>query len=178
VKKCIVCLPRPRVLQRQLCNVLDIANMAVTAVVQPHTLSRWSSSRIAHAPELDRSNCCQHASNSSFHGAKLRTGPLSSRRNQFKQCRSEVRAAANDRKSAPGGKKTRIHQLVEEKGVLLMPGCYDALSAKILQKSGFNAGKQHREYVTTLITGNAESLECGIGATAGRTLRCNDSLPP
>lgn len=139
--------------------------MAVTAVVQPHTLSRWSSSQIAHAPELDRSNCCQHASNSSFHGAKVRTGPLSSRRNQFKRCRSEVRAAANDRKSAPGGKKTRIHQLVEEKGVLLMPGCYDSLSAKILQKSGFNAGKQqHREYVTTLIVDNAKSSKCGIGA--------------
>ncbi|RWR90207.1 carboxyvinyl-carboxyphosphonate phosphorylmutase, chloroplastic-like protein [Cinnamomum micranthum f. kanehirae] len=35
---------------------------------------------------------------------------------------------------------TRIHRLIEEQGVVLMPGCYDALSAAIVQKSGFSAG--------------------------------------
>ncbi|KAG0463327.1 hypothetical protein HPP92_019396 [Vanilla planifolia] len=36
--------------------------------------------------------------------------------------------------------KTRIHHLIEEEGVVLMPGCYDALSAAIVQRSGFSAG--------------------------------------
>ena len=36
--------------------------------------------------------------------------------------------------------RTRIHRLIEEEGTVLMPGCYDALSAAIIQKSGFSAG--------------------------------------
>ncbi|KAG1331199.1 carboxyvinyl-carboxyphosphonate phosphorylmutase, chloroplastic [Cocos nucifera] len=36
--------------------------------------------------------------------------------------------------------RTRIHRLIEEEGAVLMPGCYDALSAAIIQKSGFSAG--------------------------------------
>ncbi|KAL5982690.1 hypothetical protein ACLOJK_016766 [Asimina triloba] len=35
---------------------------------------------------------------------------------------------------------TRIEKLIQEEGVVLMPGCYDALSAAIVQKSGFSAG--------------------------------------
>ncbi|XP_058097365.1 carboxyvinyl-carboxyphosphonate phosphorylmutase, chloroplastic-like [Magnolia sinica] len=35
---------------------------------------------------------------------------------------------------------TRIERLIQEQGVVLMPGCYDALSAAIVQKSGFSAG--------------------------------------
>lgn len=35
---------------------------------------------------------------------------------------------------------TRIHRLIEEEGVVLMPGCFDALSAAIVQKTGFSAG--------------------------------------
>ncbi|CAN0928538.1 Carboxyvinyl-carboxyphosphonate phosphorylmutase, chloroplastic [Linum grandiflorum] len=35
---------------------------------------------------------------------------------------------------------TRFHRLIEEKGIVLMPGCYDALSAAIVQKTGFSAG--------------------------------------
>ncbi|OMO52167.1 Pyruvate/Phosphoenolpyruvate kinase [Corchorus capsularis] len=35
--------------------------------------------------------------------------------------------------------QTRIHRLIEEQGIVLMPGCYDALSAAIVQQSGFNA---------------------------------------
>lgn len=34
---------------------------------------------------------------------------------------------------------TRIHKLIEKEGVVLMPGCYDALSAAIVQKTGFSA---------------------------------------
>jgi hypothetical protein len=37
-------------------------------------------------------------------------------------------------------KKTRFHSLIEENGVVLMPGCYDALSAAIIENEGFHAG--------------------------------------
>lgn len=33
---------------------------------------------------------------------------------------------------------TRIHKIIEEKGSLLLPGCYDSLSAMIIEKSGFD----------------------------------------
>ncbi|XVF64423.1 hypothetical protein PTKIN_Ptkin09bG0168200 [Pterospermum kingtungense] len=36
--------------------------------------------------------------------------------------------------------QTRIHRLIENQGIVLMPGCYDALSAAIVQQAGFNAG--------------------------------------
>ncbi|KAK8624094.1 hypothetical protein V6N13_065451 [Hibiscus sabdariffa] len=36
--------------------------------------------------------------------------------------------------------QTRIHRLIEDQGIVLMPGCYDSLSAAILQQSGFTAG--------------------------------------
>ncbi|KAG7587335.1 Pyruvate/Phosphoenolpyruvate kinase-like domain superfamily [Arabidopsis thaliana x Arabidopsis arenosa] len=36
--------------------------------------------------------------------------------------------------------QTRIHRLIEEQGIVLMPGCYDALSAAIVQQTGFSAG--------------------------------------
>ncbi|CAH2067681.1 unnamed protein product [Thlaspi arvense] len=36
--------------------------------------------------------------------------------------------------------QTRIHRLIEEQGIVLMPGCYDALSAAIVEKTGFSAG--------------------------------------
>lgn len=38
------------------------------------------------------------------------------------------------------GGKTRFHKLIQDYGVVLMPGCYDALSAAILEKTGFDAG--------------------------------------
>ncbi|RWW87223.1 hypothetical protein BHE74_00003971 [Ensete ventricosum] len=36
--------------------------------------------------------------------------------------------------------KTRMHRLIEEEGIVLMPGIYDALSAAVLQSLGFKAG--------------------------------------
>jgi hypothetical protein len=42
--------------------------------------------------------------------------------------------------AASAGGSTRIHKLIEKEGVVLMPGCYDALSAAIVQKTGFAAG--------------------------------------
>ncbi|KAH7680807.1 Isocitrate lyase protein [Dioscorea alata] len=36
--------------------------------------------------------------------------------------------------------RTSIHRLIESEGTVLMPGCYDALSAAIVQMSGFSAG--------------------------------------
>ncbi|CAL9146834.1 unnamed protein product [Musa hybrid cultivar] len=43
---------------------------------------------------------------------------------------------------AAGGqpRKTRMHRLIEEEGIVLMPGIYDALSAAVLQSVGFKAG--------------------------------------
>ncbi|XP_078162190.1 carboxyvinyl-carboxyphosphonate phosphorylmutase, chloroplastic-like [Carex rostrata] len=41
---------------------------------------------------------------------------------------------------AYAGGSTRIHKLIENEGVVLMPGCYDALSSTIVQKTGFSAG--------------------------------------
>lgn len=42
--------------------------------------------------------------------------------------------------AASAGGSTRIHKLIEKEGVVLMPGCYDALSAAIVEKTGFTAG--------------------------------------
>lgn len=36
--------------------------------------------------------------------------------------------------------QTRIHSLIEDEEIALMPGCYDALSAAIVETSGFHAG--------------------------------------
>ncbi|XP_010535323.1 PREDICTED: carboxyvinyl-carboxyphosphonate phosphorylmutase, chloroplastic-like, partial [Tarenaya hassleriana] len=36
--------------------------------------------------------------------------------------------------------QTRFHRLIEDQGIVLMPGCYDALSAAIVQQTGFSAG--------------------------------------
>ncbi|KAA8546498.1 hypothetical protein F0562_002763 [Nyssa sinensis] len=36
--------------------------------------------------------------------------------------------------------QTRIHRLIEDQGIVLVPGCYDALSAAIVQQTGFSAG--------------------------------------
>ncbi|KAF3781729.1 Phosphoenolpyruvate phosphomutase [Nymphaea thermarum] len=35
---------------------------------------------------------------------------------------------------------TRIQRIIDDEGVVLLPGCYDALSASIVQKTGFSAG--------------------------------------
>ncbi|URD75799.1 carboxyvinyl-carboxyphosphonate phosphorylmutase [Musa troglodytarum] len=46
-------------------------------------------------------------------------------------------------KPLPAGgqpRKTRMHRLIEEEGIVLMPGIYDALSAAVLQSLGFKAG--------------------------------------
>lgn len=37
------------------------------------------------------------------------------------------------------GMHTRIHRLIEDKGCVLMPGCYDALSATLIERAGFGA---------------------------------------
>ncbi|WOL14225.1 carboxyvinyl-carboxyphosphonate phosphorylmutase, chloroplastic-like [Canna indica] len=42
--------------------------------------------------------------------------------------------------AAAGPRKTRMHRLIEEDGIVLMPGIYDALSAAVLQSLGFKAG--------------------------------------
>ncbi|ERN04063.1 hypothetical protein AMTRI_Chr11g156780 [Amborella trichopoda] len=44
------------------------------------------------------------------------------------------------KRSFKASASTRIHRLIEEQGAVLMPGCYDALSAAIVEKSGFSAG--------------------------------------
>ena len=44
------------------------------------------------------------------------------------------------RVAVTGPRKTRMHRLIEEEGIVLMPGIYDALSAAVLQSLGFRAG--------------------------------------
>ncbi|KAH9317400.1 hypothetical protein KI387_019169, partial [Taxus chinensis] len=38
------------------------------------------------------------------------------------------------------GPKSRVEKVIEEEGIVVMPGCYDALSAAIVEKTGFRAG--------------------------------------
>lgn len=52
-------------------------------------------------------------------------------------CRGAVKRAAGGARAAGGG--TSIHKLLERDGSVLMPGCYDALSATIIEKQGFSA---------------------------------------
>ncbi|GFS37568.1 phosphoenolpyruvate carboxylase family protein [Actinidia rufa] len=49
---------------------------------------------------------------------------------------------ANGTESADGTarRQTRIHRLIEDQVVVLIPGCHDALSAAIVEKTGFSAG--------------------------------------
>ena len=35
--------------------------------------------------------------------------------------------------------RTRFHRAIEKDGIVLMPGCFDALSAAIIQRTGFSA---------------------------------------
>lgn len=53
---------------------------------------------------------------------------------------SPVRQHPSVAVTASAGGSTRIHKLIEKEGVVLMPGCYDALSFTIVQKTGFSAG--------------------------------------
>ncbi|KAM7507839.1 hypothetical protein LguiA_018292 [Lonicera macranthoides] len=54
---------------------------------------------------------------------------------------NSVRSNARIRSMNPTARmQTRIHRLIEDQGIVLMPGCYDALSAAIVQKTGFSAG--------------------------------------
>ncbi|CAN8312808.1 unnamed protein product [Cochlearia groenlandica] len=45
----------------------------------------------------------------------------------------------NPRAVASARMKSRVHRLIEEQGVVLVPGVYDALSAAIVQQTGFSA---------------------------------------
>ncbi|XP_074559431.1 carboxyvinyl-carboxyphosphonate phosphorylmutase, chloroplastic-like [Curcuma longa] len=42
--------------------------------------------------------------------------------------------------ASAGTRKTRMHRLIEDEGIVLMPGIFDALSASVLQALGFKAG--------------------------------------
>ncbi|CAA7400362.1 unnamed protein product [Spirodela intermedia] len=42
-------------------------------------------------------------------------------------------------KAEAGSGRTRFHKAIEKDGIVLMPGCFDALSAAIIQKTGFSA---------------------------------------
>ncbi|KAF8064649.1 carboxyvinyl-carboxyphosphonate phosphorylmutase [Scenedesmus sp. PABB004] len=61
-------------------------------------------------------------------------------RPRMQQTRLAVRAGAgggNGQATATG--RTTIHRLIEEAGILMVPGCYDALSAKVLAGAGHKA---------------------------------------
>ncbi|RWW34341.1 hypothetical protein BHE74_00046440 [Ensete ventricosum] len=53
---------------------------------------------------------------------------------------STVAVAVRPISALSGPRKTRMHRLIEEEGIVLMPGIYDALSAAVLQSLGFRAG--------------------------------------
>lgn len=48
--------------------------------------------------------------------------------------------AAAESDSIPVVKRpTRIHRLIEDQGIVMLPGIYDGLSASVVQKTGFSA---------------------------------------
>ncbi|CAI9115593.1 OLC1v1016528C1 [Oldenlandia corymbosa var. corymbosa] len=77
-------------------------------------------------------HCAVNNKNSPF-------GSSSSRR-RSRNGISVVPSSATTRRIFCGVKATRIHRLIEEHGVVLMPGCFDSLSAAIVEKVGFHAG--------------------------------------
>eukprot|EP01018_Ginkgo_biloba_P012361 Gb_01888 [translate_table: standard] len=77
---------------------------------------------------------CSTVTRSSFLGSALRTDHRSSGR-----C-SNLKPGVCMRASNSNERKTRIQKVIEEDGIVLIPGCYDALSAAIVQNTGFRAG--------------------------------------
>ncbi|RZS24737.1 hypothetical protein BHM03_00057877 [Ensete ventricosum] len=67
----------------------------------------------------------------------LRASPLRVRR---EMADSSVAITLRPPTAAASPWKTRMHRLIEEEGIVLMPGIYDALSAAVLQSLGFRAG--------------------------------------
>lgn len=61
----------------------------------------------------------------------------SGRRCRSRVCRQKIHCSENGNAGSRG--KTTVHKLLEQDGVLLVPGCYDALSAKILAQAGHKA---------------------------------------
>ncbi|XP_078440915.1 carboxyvinyl-carboxyphosphonate phosphorylmutase, chloroplastic-like [Wolffia australiana] len=49
-----------------------------------------------------------------------------------------VQVAVNGKTDVVRG-RTRFHKAIEKDGIVLMPGCFDALSAAIIQRTGFSA---------------------------------------
>ena len=37
-------------------------------------------------------------------------------------------------------KASNLKKILDEKGIIVMPGCFDALSAKLIEREGFNVG--------------------------------------
>ncbi|CAA0228812.1 unnamed protein product [Arabidopsis thaliana] len=59
--------------------------------------------------------------------------------------------------------QSRVHRLIEEQGAVLIPGVYDALSAAIVQQTGFSAA---------LISGYALSATSGDGSNGEISVCC------
>jgi hypothetical protein len=64
---------------------------------------------------------------------------VAARRTAFGPAGSRHRAQRRSIRCQAERKQTTIHKLIEQEGVLLVPGCYDALSAKCLAKAGHKA---------------------------------------
>lgn len=76
--------------------------------------------------------------------------------------------------------KTTIHRLIEEQNVLLVPGCYDALSAKILQSTGHVAGFISGYAVSATLLGEPDVgllTAPEMARKAGQIHNCTPSLP-
>lgn len=78
------------------------------------------------------------------------------------------------------GKATRIHRLVEQHGVLLLPGCHDALSARILARAGFELGFLSGYAVSASLLGRPDVGELTppeMAAVARRVCAAADAVP-
>ena len=75
-----------------------------------------------------------------LYGALHISSPIINTRYSFvgSTFRNVSRRHLNVRSSAE--KNGRIEKVIEEEGIVVMPGCYDALSAVIVERSGFSAG--------------------------------------
>ncbi|KDP43077.1 hypothetical protein JCGZ_25263 [Jatropha curcas] len=74
---------------------------------------------------------------------------------------------------------TRVHRLIEDQGIMLMPGCYNTLSAAIVQNTGFTAGFISGYAVSASLLGKPDvGLLTAYARQTGYTCRnCWDILP-
>lgn len=58
--------------------------------------------------------------------------------------------------------QTSIHRLIQDQGIVLMPGCYDALSAATIKKTGFSAGFISGYALSAVLLGKSDHVGSNI----------------